>query len=195
MDRLTAASGSFDDEVDWTLYEPPEALGKLPNITSETIIAVVQSSLENIKNQIQVEKQRCDEATAALQKEADEQKAVIGAAALAAQFNIELATTGKGKEKALYSVEHPDPRVPSAVEIAALQAAPSIPRQKPQKRSRFGISRILRHVRGESSESKNNHTIALTTRLDSGGGSGPSPFTQFIYKHLKPSVESVGDTM
>jgi hypothetical protein len=40
------------DDVDWTKYEPPAALRKAPNITSEIILEIVRVSIENLKTQI-----------------------------------------------------------------------------------------------------------------------------------------------
>jgi hypothetical protein len=182
--RSSMMSGSHADEdaaeVDWTRYDPPEALNKLPNITSETIIAVVQSSLENIKAQIQAEKQRTLDREAAVKNEAEaEAEAEAAAAAEVAQLE-----DAKGKANdTTPSTETVDLTIP-------LSALPfqQRPPNKQRRPSRFGISRILRHVRGPSatskSESNSTHIPpAPSTDLDS---SGPTPFTQFIYKHLKP---------
>lgn len=192
-------SGSVvDEEVDWTRYDPPEALKKLPDIASETVVAVVQSSLENITNQIHAERLRAEErrtatATASILEEAEAEE--IAAAADEAEEG-----EGKGKERArvdsVLSIRQPDERRPDAV---------LLPPVKPQKRSRFGISRILRHVRGSSeskSESSSSNHIngglaaiphSPHARVASNADTPPTPFTQFIYKHLKPSsLESVG---
>ncbi|OIW34718.1 hypothetical protein CONLIGDRAFT_675680 [Coniochaeta ligniaria NRRL 30616] len=187
--RSSMMSGDFDEEVDWTKYDPPEALKKLPDITSETIIAVVQSSLENIKNQIQAERLRAEEQRTAILEEADAE-----AAAVAAE-----AEEGKGKGKAPVdsglSVRQPNGQ-PAALPTPRSSYDLVRPPLKPQKRSRFGISRILRHVRGNSeskseSSSSNPSVIPLHTRVNN--EMAPTPFTQFIYKHLKPSLESVGE--
>ncbi len=46
-----------DEEVDWTKYDPPQALSKTPNVTSEILLEVVESSIQNVKNQIIIEEQ------------------------------------------------------------------------------------------------------------------------------------------
>lgn len=191
--RSSMMSGSLDEEVDWTKYDPPEALNKLPDITSETIIAVVQSSLENVKHQIQAERLRAEERRAAILEEAEAEAAAAAAAE---------AEEGKGKETArvdsVLSIRQLDER-PAALPTPRSSLDFARPPLKPQKRSRFGISRILRHVRGNSESksygggSNNNNLTVIPLHTRVSNEVGPTPFTQFVYKHLKPSLESVGE--
>ncbi|KAJ9164855.1 RBR-type E3 ubiquitin transferase [Coniochaeta hoffmannii] len=188
--RSSMMSGSVDEEVDWTKYEPPEALQKLPNITSETIIAVVQSSLVNIKNQIQAEQLRAQEQQSVVLEEAEAE-----AAAAAAE-----AENGKSKERASPDgiKRWVDPRRPAALPTPPSSIDFTHPPldMKPQRRSRFGISRILRHVRGNSETSKSethssSHALTrstpLHTRIPASTDLPPTPFTQSIYKRfVKP---------
>lgn len=190
--RSSVMSGSVDEDVHWTKYDPPEALNKLPNITSETIIAVVQSSLENIKNQIQAERLRAQE-----QQEAIVEEAAAEAAAAEAE-------EGKGKEKAppdyiITTCDYEGVQRPAALPTPRNSNDFARPPLKPQKRSRFGISRIFRQVRGNSESSKSESSsktptiIPLHTRVIN--DLPPSPFTQSIYKRLlkPPSLEPGGE--
>ncbi|KAK1769978.1 hypothetical protein QBC33DRAFT_512647 [Phialemonium atrogriseum] len=174
---LTASSAG--EEVDWTKYEPPEALTKVPNITSETIMAVVVASLDNIRQQIKAEEEQ-----AARREEA---------AARDAEANI--ASKGKDKGKAgeeqawseiMASIPGPDPGPPPG----PAGAGPS----KPHGRSRLGISRILRHVVGGNKPREEKSTTSTGHNQAPPGNDMPSPtgFTKFVYKHIKPaSQESV----
>ncbi|KAB5579876.1 hypothetical protein GE09DRAFT_1050516 [Coniochaeta sp. 2T2.1] len=192
-------SGEFDEEVDWTKYDPPEALSKLPGLTSETVLAVVQSALENVRTQIQAEKVRAAERQHAIQEEA-EAEAEAAAAAIAEAEEVD--RKGKGKEvdrfDSAISISEPieDPAAPrNSRDFTLRQVLPA------PKRSRFGgITRILRHVRGNSesksessaSSSRPSHSpafIPLHTRVTNGTHTPPisTPFTHFVYKQTKSS--------
>lgn len=174
---LTASSAG--EEVDWTKYEPPEALTKVPNITSETIMAVVVASLDNIRQQIKAEEEQ-----AARREEA---------AARDAETNIASKGKNKGKmgEEQAWSeimtlIPGPDP----GPAPAPAGAGPS----KPHGRSRLGISRILRHVVGGNKPREEKSTTSTGHNQPHPGNDMPSPtgFTKFVYKHIKPpSQESV----
>lgn len=185
-------SANFDEDVDWAQYEPPEALNKLPTITSETILAVVQSSLENIRAQVEVEKQRRVEVEAAIKEEAEAEAAAV------AEEEAAKATKGKGKEPENSS---PPERLQRAHQ---LQSVTSLEPPTIQKRSsRFMVSRIWNRVRGGSDYKGEASTssIPLTNRISLSPSDndneppGPTPFTQFVYKHLRPSAESIGETV
>lgn len=192
--RSSIMSSSADEEVDWTKYDPPEALNKLPNITSETITAIVQSSLENIKNQIQAEKLCAHQQPCPIVEEAPPEPADAAAAPEAEE--------GKGKDKAPSECistrsEYDVARRPAALSTPRNSRDFARPPLKLQRRSRFGgISRILQHVRGNSESSKgesnSNHPAVgpLHTRARN-NDLAPSPFTQSIYKRLlKPTPHS-----
>jgi hypothetical protein len=187
--RSSTMSGSVEEEVDWTKYEPPEALSKLPNITSETIIAVVESSLQNIRNQIEAEKLRIQEQQTAIIEEAETEVAAAAARTEAAE--------GKGKGRASpdgLNIAHEGhvPQHPAALPTPRNSQEFLRPPLKLQKRTRFGgISRILRHVRGHSessrleSSSHNMNNDPLHSRASGTDNDPcPTPFTQFIYKRL-----------
>lgn len=185
--RSSMMSGSADDEVDWAKYDPPEALSKLPNITSETIIAIAQSSLENIKNQIQAETLRAQEQGHPNLKQADAEPAAAEAEEIKGEEDASsdcILTTSE-----LERAQHPTALgTPGSANDSARQPL------KSQKRARFGgISRILRHVRGNSesskSESSSNHPAIVLLHTRPGSNDlAPSPFTQSIYRRLlKPS--------
>ncbi|KAK0733931.1 hypothetical protein B0T26DRAFT_595436, partial [Lasiosphaeria miniovina] len=93
-------------ELDLSRYAPPEALTRLPEEAEEAIILVVQSSIENIQQQVEAEKQRADEAAAAAAAAAEEAEAARRAEEEAA------AQQGKGKGRA----EYPDDQCVSCLE-------------------------------------------------------------------------------
>ncbi|RKU41593.1 hypothetical protein DL546_000082 [Coniochaeta pulveracea] len=158
---------SVDEEVDWTQYDPPEALNKLPSISSETIIAVVQSALENVRNQIEAERQRRIEVEADIKEEAEAEAAAV------ADFEASEAAKRKGKE--------PDSSPPAEPKPVLIEK-PVQQLEATKRASR--LSRILKRVRG-SSDPKGD-IVLLTTRPDV-PNLPPTPFTKQIYKHLKPN--------
>ncbi|KAB5551397.1 hypothetical protein GE09DRAFT_1288029 [Coniochaeta sp. 2T2.1] len=205
--RSSMMSGEFDEEVDWSKYDPPEALSKLPGLTSETVLAVVQSALENVKTQIHAEKVRAEERQHAIQEEAESE-----AAAAAIDEAEEVDRKGKGKEVERFdsaiSISEP---VDHAANLPTPRNSRDFTLRQPlplPKRSRFGgITRILRHVRGNSesksegsagasaSSSRHSHSLAfipLHTRVTNGTHTPPvpTPFTHFVYKQTKPSASS-----
>lgn len=122
-------------EEDWTKYEPPEALNKVPSNASELIREVVKSSIENIRNQIvQEEKLRQErEETEAERRRAQEEE------------GAEAGT--------------PEPTPPTyrqQQQLPPIVAAPKARLERLERHRRLRpLARFLRHVhsseRGESS--------------------------------------------
>lgn len=165
------AAGDVSEQEGWMDYSPPPALSKLPTGAAETIVVVVQSALENIREQAEAEKERERQ-----RREAPEQAAEVDNPD---QEEGGEAVEGKGKGRA----DNED------LEDGITASGPSqpalLPPPEPTKhrgRSRFGISRILRHVvdKAESREGKD----ASQERDDA---PRPTAFTQFVYKHIKAS--------
>ena len=152
-----------DIEIDLSDHEPPEALSELCGITDEIILAVVRSSIETIQQQVDLEKQQRD----ALEQE------LARKAAEAAE-----AEAGKGK-----GIAEPEvgPIIPNVVITSATGKA--------QKSSRFGIRRIINHLRDRSGDGSARRA-AGAARPSSEDGSSPSALTRLIYKHARSSISS-----
>jgi hypothetical protein len=133
-----------DLEVEFSQYDPPEVLQNLPDVQSQVILAIVQSSLANVKEQIAHED--------ALRRAAAEEEQRIAQAAVEAE-----AAEGKGKEKAEVNLEVPPtveaPAGPSMViDVPSIQILPPADSERRQKR-RFGrITRLIRHGRESRAE-------------------------------------------
>jgi hypothetical protein len=172
-------SSSKEEDVEWMKYEPPEALNDLAKIRSEAIIAIVQSSLENVQQQVAAEKERAEREAEALERQAEALRRQAEAEAETAQGK------GKGKETATEEPEEADASRPPMPTIIEPIPGPS----RPQRRSRFGISRMLRHVIMEKGESSTARAAAGHRHSPSAGSieipPPPSAFTHFVYKHLK----------
>lgn len=169
------ATGHVDEPESWMHYEPPPVLTELPMLAAETIVVVVQSALENIREQAEVEKEQERQ-----RKEAAEQAAETDSLD---QEDRDEAVEGKGKGKAV-DEEFEDEITASGSSQPAL-LAPSEPR-KHRGRSRFGISRILRHV-VEKAESREVKDASREMSRETDDAPRPTAFTQFVYKHIKAS--------
>ncbi|KAH8884577.1 hypothetical protein GQ53DRAFT_381578 [Thozetella sp. PMI_491] len=155
-----------NEDLDLSLYEPPSVLGELPEIDSETILDVVHSSLEHIRQQVALEKQ---------QREALEE-------ALAAQHATEAeATRGKGK-----ALETP-------ASIPAIVLPPLL--SKPPRHSRFGFRRMLHHLRDKSGDFGPESSAVAAARSRPEDAATSSSLARLVYKHIRtsPSSEDVSE--
>jgi hypothetical protein len=167
-------------------YEPPEALAHVPNITSEVIMAVVQSSLENIKNQLSAEKERFDMSKSDNEAATEARVQVPGS-----QVGED---RGKGKAKDL------DPEQESSFSASSIPPAGAGSSKAP-KRSRFGFRRKLHQFKetiGETSQAGSQSSArspaSPSENLRTGEGSS---FAHFIHRHTRKSHSSdvTGDNM
>lgn len=184
------------EEVDILAYSPPDSLVKFPSSAPETIKMVIQSALENVTQQARIEKERAEEAV--VQEEASLQRGE--------------EEDAKGKARAI--TDTPELMVPSINEgTNAVDPTPDAgPTEsmgdegsfKSTGRPRSGLRRIFHHLvekgetRGETSAAA-SASAQTYDMLPSGAGDvadPPSPFTQFIYKHLhaKPSQTADQDS-
>jgi hypothetical protein len=166
-----SAAGDASEQEGWMDYSPPPALSKLPTGAAETIVVVVQSALENIREQVEAEKERAKQ-----RRDAPEQAAEADSPD---QEERGGAVEGKGKGRA-DDEQHEDRTTASGSSQPTLWPLPE-PR-KHRRRSRFGISRILRHVVDKVESREGND--ASQEREDA---HRPTAFTQFVYKHIKAS--------
>ncbi len=158
-----SASVTEDEDLELSVYEPPDALEELSEDISETILDVVHSSLENIREQVKLEKQQREEL----------------AAALAAQRAAEAeAAAEKGKGKA--------PEAELAIPLIVLPALSA----KPQKHSRFGLRRILHHLRDKSSDLGPESSAAGASRSRAEESANSSSLTRLVYKHIKLPIST-----
>ncbi|KAK3941488.1 hypothetical protein QBC46DRAFT_353134 [Diplogelasinospora grovesii] len=184
-----------NSEIDLSMYDPPAALlSMMDKNTPETIEMVCQTALENIMQQVKAEKQRADEA----------------AAAAAAQAEAEREANDEGKGKGKAADDTPQITITPVPSLAQALSQIGGPPKPPQKRSRFGFFRgILFKDKGgggesstspttttvfhqSSSHQRNNSSstsISLTTPAAAADTASPSPLTQFIYKHIKPTSD------
>lgn len=163
-------------DIDWHKYDPPAALRKTPNITSQVLLDILWTSLENIKaNNLEQGRQK---------QEAEQQR--------------RLAEEAKGKGKEPYlpiiipadtSAQHDaTPRVSiisqsdSAVAITAPEA---ITGAKTNKKCLFALRRLFqrRHEKGESSATG----AALGALREQTGSSGT--FSSRFHRLDKPNPE------
>ena len=186
------------DEVDLVKYGPPEALNVLPDILPNIVLAIVRSSVKNVWQQVEAERQRLEDigraVTAPSDDDGDDDKDGDNDGDGDGRDNI--SEMRKGKRKA--SGEGHSPSSSLAGFDFGLSSSPSFPSFAPNatntndndndndndkpspRRPRFGISRILRYVVGEG----NDAHVAAGPNIDA-----PAPtFTQFVYKHLKPAA-------
>ncbi|PTB69823.1 hypothetical protein BBK36DRAFT_1110025 [Trichoderma citrinoviride] len=144
--RETPADGSIND-IDWRQYEPPTALRKTPNVTSQILLNIIFSSIENVKRRV-----------------AEEQRIKAEAAEEAARRTAEGKHKAKGKEPYLPIViasEEPPLAEPSrtsangpaqSLTAPGDQGAPT-KEEKVEKRRKFALRRLFQRNldRGESS--------------------------------------------
>jgi hypothetical protein len=171
-----------EEEVDdWSQFEPPNVLSELNTITSEIIIDIVQSSLANVRHQVELEKKRAEQLR--IDAERAEQEAQAEEATL----------SGKGKQRAddVASVVAPsiDERTLSSTVNQAEGETP-----KAQKRGLFGLRRRLhRYVetKGETSQAGALGAERAELRVPvSPGTEGTSALSGLFYKHKKYSRSS-----
>ncbi|KAK4132308.1 hypothetical protein BT67DRAFT_85533, partial [Trichocladium antarcticum] len=178
-----------EEEVDILAYPPPDSLVKFPSSAPETIKTVIQSALENVTQQARIEKERVE--TAAVQVETSLQR--------------DAEEDAKGKARAI--TDTPELTVPSINVADAVDPTPDAgPTEsmgdegslKSTGRPRSGLRRIFHHL-VEKGETRGETSAQTYDMLPSGAGDvadPPSPFTQFIYKHLhaKPSQRADQDS-
>ena len=179
------------EEINILAYPPPEALTQFPNPTPETIRMVIQTALENTTQQLRIEKEKAEKAAA--RRDADSRRAE--------------AENVKGKGKA--TADRPELTTPSIQVIDAVSTT-SEPGTaaitgddgslKSPGRPRFGLRRIFHHLveRGETNgeSSVAGSVDAQNHSVSSNAGSvveAPSPFTQFIYKHMPAKLTQTSD--
>ncbi|KAK1755072.1 hypothetical protein QBC47DRAFT_382673 [Echria macrotheca] len=185
----------LDESIDLTQYDPPAALSELSNITSETIVLVVESSLKHVIQQVQAEKQRNEELLAA------ERSA-------SADSGIEVdnrSDKGKAPETAEDNDGGRISATGSSEDGGSHQGSIDDWRDKvAQRRHRLGFRRIFQHIvdKGESGSfdigqlPAHLHGVSKPQlpkpgrAADRDATSTPSAFTKFIYKHLRQPSES-----
>ncbi|KAK0731160.1 hypothetical protein B0H67DRAFT_639583 [Lasiosphaeris hirsuta] len=208
------------DGLDLSEYDPPAILTSLVGIKSEiefetvveTLTVILQSSLENVVEQVKAEKQHAEEvvtaaaaaAAAAAQAEAEAEAEAAEAEAAAARETADeardaSAVSNKGKSKATETYH--DTTLPRG----GLGEEVSEEHDRSQKRSRFGFRRLFRHssdTNGESSAlgaTRSFMNIAGAPSLSAAPGqsSWREPgelhipmFTQYIFKQFKSTIES-----
>ncbi|KAL6402936.1 hypothetical protein AUP68_12265 [Ilyonectria robusta] len=131
--------------VDWYEYTPPKALRKAPNITSQVLLDIILSSIENVKTQA------ADQQRQKLHEEEQSKLAADNAKKL-----------DKGKEPYLPIIIPQDKPISddrtfrfsiiSQSESTSTVIGPDVP-AKPEKRRKFALRRLFHrsHQRGESS--------------------------------------------
>lgn len=162
----------FEEGLDLLAYSPPEAVMRVPENAPEIIATIVETALENVTQQLRIEKRRQEDA-ATRPDEHDHSK-------------------GKGKFNA-EPPELPSIRVTSTMgsnqgsETAS--TAPDDSSVKSPGRSRFGLRHMIHHLKGETKgETSAAGATGAFGESDSASSGDvtevPSSFTQFIYKHM-----------
>lgn len=131
--------------VDWYEYTPPKALRKAPNITSQVLLDIILSSIENVKTQA-ADQQR--------QKLHEEEQTKLAA------DNAKKLDKGKGpylpiiipQDKTISDDRTFRFSIVSQSESTSTVTGPDVP-AKPEKRRKFALRRLFHrsHQRGESS--------------------------------------------
>lgn len=174
-----------EEEIDLTNYTPPDILKKTPDNSSasETLITILQSSLDNVIEQVNTERlKRINEAeTQRLQAEA--------------QVTAEVQQ-GKGKARADGLNAIPIIRVNS--EDTSTTSSQHEGSSKPgHRRSLFGIRRMLNQIidkteprDGSGSEASESRETLSGEMIPQSTEDAPGhPFHRFIKKHRSPSSE------
>ncbi|KAK9417052.1 hypothetical protein SUNI508_09070 [Seiridium unicorne] len=171
-----------EEEVDWTLHEPPAALHRVQGTDSEIITKIVQQSIEKIKARIVDEMERRRRATEEAEKlrllnEAEAEKELVEAVEGPPEHLDESQEVIKGKQRTppipkYYRVE---PAVFAGVEFIVDQHG--LLRPAPPKSKRRTLLRLLRHFnnneKGETSAQgasrhKYNSSADLTAATSKG---------------------------
>jgi hypothetical protein len=170
-----------EEDPDWMKYDPPEALNNLPNITSETIKEVVATSLENVRQQVAAEQLQLEQIRQ--NKTATQDTA-----------SLEDEQEGKGKERAEDEIGQSQD---VGVSFCHSQMEASLGPIRHHRRSRFGITRILRHVMREDERVNAAHDRSDSRRKSTGSTDRPTSATlsQLVYKHIRQSSQSAGETL
>ncbi|KAK0631885.1 hypothetical protein B0T14DRAFT_490345 [Immersiella caudata] len=190
-------SSQGDKDPELFRYNPPAALTELANVTSETIVLIVRSSVEQVFEQVEAERRRTQEelmlSVGPVDNEPNEDIATGKSPDITPQF-LRLAqhsTTvshSSSSESQSWADEH----------------------SKSHRRHRFGLRRVFQHIteKGGSSSSSNingfdisslpAHIHQISPPASTPGSSPPPPrhspppppssFTQLVYKHIKPST-------
>ncbi|KAK4449336.1 hypothetical protein QBC34DRAFT_405667 [Podospora aff. communis PSN243] len=184
-------SSEADKDPELFRYNPPAALTELANVTSETIVLVVRSSVEHVFQQVEAERRRTEkEATSSTEphdsQDSTHESSNGKAPDLAPQIHLTQQPTSSSHGGSSESQSWADEQ------------------SKSPRRHRFGLRRVFQHIieKGESSSSSAFDLSSLpahirhTTPPPSCSGTSPplapSSFTQLIYKHIKPSTPNSG---
>jgi hypothetical protein len=133
-----AAAGEDGEEPNLTKYEPPEALRRLPNVNSETIIAVVRGSIENVRAQgAAEEEQRQQQRQRERERELREREEAARREQEVKPETANVPTQG-AEESAVAAVQPTD----LAAEASPSSAVENMPSTKPLAKRGF----IFRHI-------------------------------------------------
>ncbi|KAL0938737.1 IBR domain-containing protein [Colletotrichum truncatum] len=148
--NVTDASNDTTDDVDWEKYNPPAALTSAPNVTSEILLEVLQTSIDNIKARIAEDNKR---------RQLEEELRIREAEELASK-----EAEGKAKEPYLPIIVLPEEAEASACQSKEndddIKLFPAFKNNgegssspglivlpiRPKKRSRFALTRILQKM-------------------------------------------------
>lgn len=168
-------------EVDLSLYDPPSALDEVADITDDTVKLVVESSLEAAIQQVEAERKQRD--TKSFPLNATEEQNDEG--------------NSKGKMIArdltpLSNINHDE----------TTHENPLQPGTKTHHRRRFGFLRMFGRMAERGQPSSAFHLSQLPAHIHNITPSpstaaetlAPSPFTQLIYKRIKPPSEASSST-
>lgn len=147
---------------DWMDYDAPEVLTRLLLPSPETVVVVVQSSVENVRREVAAEKERAQQPGEALGEPVETE-------------------SGKGKRKADDEPIEGRLTTPADPSWPLSSLPPPVEPRKTRGRSRFGISRLLRHVVDKGDRNHADRSQAADTP-------SPTAFTQIVYKHIKAAT-------
>ncbi|KAL7936877.1 hypothetical protein V8C35DRAFT_277386 [Trichoderma chlorosporum] len=136
--------------VDWQEYEPPAALRKAPNVTSQILLDIIDTSIENVKTRVGEEQRQKKEAAAEAARRTAEEKQKAKGKEL--YLPIIIPSKETPVESGLRVKNSKDLVMSGAVPDFILVGPPGLP-AKEEKRRRFALRHLFhRHPeRGESS--------------------------------------------
>jgi hypothetical protein len=147
------------NEVDWTKYEPPTGLKHMPNVELETIIQVIQESIDRVKSRI-IEEEERRRAEAEAQALRQEREAQLESEKGKEPGVPEISLTGNEEQQEEATAAPVPTKTPYgyAMSKKTLRRDPnglltSPPITKPKKRSLFGLLKRLNqsYEKGETS--------------------------------------------
>ncbi|OTA07962.1 hypothetical protein A9Z42_0088980 [Trichoderma parareesei] len=156
-----AVDGDMDD-VDWQDYEPPTALRKTPNVTSQILLDIVFSSIENVKSRVageqRLRKEAADEAAARLAAEEKHKAKGKGP-----YLPIIIPSEGPPAEPSKPSVKNPAPEST----VSGGQEAPT-KADKIEKRRKFALRNLFQrnHPDGGESSAAGHAREALRNKIE-----------------------------